>query len=145
MVSDANSAFDVVLGRDFCSAVGIDILCSSQEVVWRLTDGTIVNTIPYRQRNFAQGSVELNQMCFELYTGQTDDFDPAFAQAVQPGQLPPDTDAIAAQQLHLTSSQRDDLATLLQKHLNIFEDKIGHYPHRKFHIELEPGAQPVHR
>ena len=51
---------------------------------------------------------------------------------------------MAAAQTHLTHEQRNDLKQLLQKHEKLFSGKLGLYPHKKFNIELLPGAQAVH-
>jgi hypothetical protein len=50
----------------------------------------------------------------------------------------------ADQQSHLTASQRADLATLLAKSPQLFSGKLGLYPHRKVHLDVEPDAKPVY-
>ena len=33
---------------------------------------------------------------------------------------------------------------MLTKHLKLFSGKLGSYPHKKFHIDIDPEATPVH-
>ena len=47
-------------------------------------------------------------------------------------------------QTHLTTEQRRDLHNLLLKYPKLFDGKLGKYPHRRFHIELENDAKPIH-
>ena len=55
-----------------------------------------------------------------------------------------DVDGLTKERSHLTESQQEDLHVLFKKHEELFSSKLGYYPHRKFHIEIEQGAQPVH-
>jgi len=48
-----------------------------------------------------------------------------------------DPDLVAAQQKHLSPHQQQaDLAALLHKFPELFNGQLGHYPHRKVHLEL---------
>ena len=53
-------------------------------------------------------------------------------------------DEVAAKQKHLNRKQRRDLAALLKRYPKLFSGQLGHYPHRKMHIELKDDAVPVH-
>ena len=37
-----------------------------------------------------------------------------------------------------------DLLELLEKHSKLFSGKVGSYPHKQFHIDVDPAAKPVH-
>ena len=69
---DSVSHYDLILGRDFCSAVGIDVLHSTQEVVWQHTDGTVINTIPFCSLIFISNPFDLNVACFDALAGNDD-------------------------------------------------------------------------
>ena len=54
------------------------------------------------------------------------------------------TEDVIKQQLHLSAEQKKDLRKLLEKHKELFSGKLGLYPHKKFHIDVDPKAVPVH-
>ena len=45
---------------------------------------------------------------------------------------------------HLNTQQKADILTVLQKHQQMFDGSLGVYPHKKFHIEIDPNAKPVY-
>jgi hypothetical protein len=45
---------------------------------------------------------------------------------------------------YLSTQQKADLKQVLTEFTKLFDGTLGVYPHRKFHIELEPGAKPRH-
>ena len=45
---------------------------------------------------------------------------------------------------HLNTQQKADLLWVLQENSKMFNRTLGIYPHRKLHIELLPGAKPMH-
>jgi hypothetical protein len=45
---------------------------------------------------------------------------------------------------HLSTQQKADLKQVLRVFTKLFDGTLGVYPHKKFHIELEPGAKPKH-
>jgi hypothetical protein len=45
---------------------------------------------------------------------------------------------------YLSTQQKADLKQVLSEFAKLFDGTLGVYPHRKFHIELEPGAKPRH-
>ena len=51
---------------------------------------------------------------------------------------------VAASQEHLTEEQRIKLRDVLRKYKILFDGKLGCYPHKKNHLDLIDGAQPVH-
>jgi hypothetical protein len=53
-------------------------------------------------------------------------------------------DDVVDQQAHLTEAQKQDLHGLLSKYTKLFSGKLGVYPHRKFHIDVDPNATPHH-
>jgi len=55
-----------------------------------------------------------------------------------------DVKDVVKQQTHLSASKQKDLLELLEKHSKLFSGKLGSYPHKQFHIYVDPDAKPVH-
>lgn len=47
---------------------------------------------------------------------------------------------VAAQQTHLTDTQRQDLTNMFQSFDELLYGKLGRYPHRKVHLDLMEGS-----
>jgi hypothetical protein len=45
---------------------------------------------------------------------------------------------------YLSTQQKVDLKQVLSEFTKLFDGTLGVYPHKKFHIDLEPSAQPKH-
>ena len=45
---------------------------------------------------------------------------------------------------HLNANQKADLLGVLHENSKMFDGTLGIYPHQKIHIELLPGAKPMH-
>ena len=50
---------------------------------------------------------------------------------------------VAAEQDHMSDRQKIIFENTLKKYEVLFDGKLGHYPHRKFHIDLVDNAKPV--
>ncbi|CAJ1965724.1 unnamed protein product [Cylindrotheca closterium] len=51
---------------------------------------------------------------------------------------------VPSKQVHLTTEQQNLLATALENTQELFDGNLGHYKHKKIHLEVEDGAVPVH-
>ena len=57
-----------------------------------------------------------------------------------------DVDTVIEEQCsHLTSTQKNNLRTLLQQHTKLFDGTLGQYPGKPMHIDIDPTATPVYR
>ncbi len=54
------------------------------------------------------------------------------------------TDYVVDKLTHLNDKQKQDLKVLLKDFTRLFGGTLGVYPHKKFHIDLVPDAQPKH-
>jgi hypothetical protein len=55
-----------------------------------------------------------------------------------------EVDEVINQLDHLTLEQKEDLKEVLKEHSKLFDGTLGVYPHRKFLIDLVPGAIAKH-
>jgi hypothetical protein len=55
-----------------------------------------------------------------------------------------DVDEVINQLNHLNTEQKEDLRKVLMEHTKLFDGTLGVHPHRKFHIDLVPGAIAKH-
>jgi hypothetical protein len=53
-------------------------------------------------------------------------------------------DDIVSQLKHLNDQLQTDIKQVLSKFTKLFDGTLGVYPHRKFHVDLNPGAKPKH-
>jgi hypothetical protein len=53
-------------------------------------------------------------------------------------------DDVVNQLTHLNDKQKQDLKLLINDLIKLFEDTLGVYPHKRFHVNLVPGVQPKH-
>ncbi len=53
-------------------------------------------------------------------------------------------DDIIKQLGHLTIQQKADIKRVSSKFSKPFDGTLGVYPHRKFHIDLEPNSKPTY-
>jgi hypothetical protein len=53
-------------------------------------------------------------------------------------------DDVVDQLTHQNKKKKQDLKVLLKDYTKLFDGTLGVYPHKKFHINLVPGAQPKH-
>jgi hypothetical protein len=129
--------YNVILGTDFCATAGLIIDCAEQEIRW------LDDAIPFKATtHYASSTAAL-----EDYTAATiDHFDAytACQQILESKYEGANTEDVANQQTHLTPEQRADLAKLLSEFPQLFSGKLGLYPHRKVHLEVDPNAKPVY-
>ena len=55
-----------------------------------------------------------------------------------------DVNDVVKQQSHLPAAQKKDLLELLTKYFKLFSGELCSYPHKKFYIDIDPEATPVH-
>jgi hypothetical protein len=57
-----------------------------------------------------------------------------------------EVDEVINQLNHLSLEQKEDLRKVSKEHTKLFSGKLGFYPHRKFHIDIDliPGAIAKH-
>lgn len=148
-VFDSPCRYQAILGNGFLQKAGIDIKFSEELVEW------FGNTIPLRNPN--DFSPEDLAVCLHMLQIDVDDdfmfdhFDEdiyenyAVTKILDAMYEHMDLEDVVKMQTHLDPQQQQQLLAVLKKYPRVFGNDLGCYPHKKFHIELQPDAKPVHR
>ena len=141
--SEAQS-FDVILGQDFNIALGINVINSRRVVQWNEFE-TPFRVVPSRNKRFR----EMQQAYIDSFSPQEEEYEPrqshnnCFAAEILSARYDKaSTDEVADNQLHLTPKQRQELKLLLRQFPKLFSGKLGLYPGRKIHLDVDKDAIP---
>ena len=146
LMFDGNIRYDLILDADFLAKSGIDIKYSSGIVEWFNSE------LPMREPNCLDNH-EYLAMAEALKVHREEEalfgrdwYDPdCFATTILDAKFEKvNVDDVVEQLTHLSKSQRDDLRNVLRNFTKLFDGTLGVYPHRKFHIDVMPGAKPKH-
>ena len=145
LIFDNQCKYDIILGADFLNMIGLDIKYSTGEMEW------YGNTLPMREP-WDMNNKEFLHMVDTYHLQEEDEtfgedwldcyaiekiLDAKYEQV--------DTKEVINKQNHLNAEQKKDLEQLFEKYDKLFNGKLGLYPHKKVHIEIEPNATPVHK
>jgi hypothetical protein len=147
-VFDNPCRYHCILGSVFLTKAGIDIKFSEKQVEW------FGNTIPLHCPNdftTEDLAVCLNSMQLDVDDDLlSDHFSEDIYDNYAVGKIldalyeKMDVAQVVKMQTHLTEQQQSQLLEVLSKYPNVFGNDIGCYPHKQFHINLQPNAKPVH-
>ena len=141
---DQPCRYDVILGSDFLTKTGINLLYEEGTMEW------FENVIPMRN------PYDIN---LQEYLAVADAIEiqkeeslfgkdwlgcyltaPILDAKYEKASIP----EVVSRLTYLTKEQRIALERVLTKHSKLFDGTLGVYPHKKVHLELEEGAKPVH-
>ena len=145
LIFDNSCKYDVILGADFLTKIGMDIKYSTGEMEW------YGNTLPMREpwkldekEYFNMADLFLIQSEEELF-GE-DWFESYAVEKILDAKYDKmDIKELMENQKHLNSSQKEQLKQLFLKYEKLFDGTLGLYPHKKIHIEVLPDAKPKHQ
>jgi Reverse transcriptase (RNA-dependent DNA polymerase) len=136
VMNNNDSKYDLIIGMDVMQILGIDIHNSTKTIVWDTL------RVPFKPQDYFKGAMTQNMI--DALVGSSDPTEGYKSKTIKSALYEEkDPHFVAQQQKHLTSSQRQDLAVLLSKYPKLFSGKLGHYPHRKVHLELREDAKPA--
>ena len=128
--------YDLILGREFLNAVGIDVKSSNLSCEY---EG---DSIPFKPPSYLH-----NQAAHDALFSQ----EPTAVKAHEvhltftaTKSTVADIDSVVTSQTHLSSVQQSQLHEVLFRHTKLFNGKLGCFPHRDFHIDLKPGSKPYY-
>ena len=139
-VFDSPCNYDVILGRDFLSKTGIVLNFEHGRMLW--FDQKVNMKSPEQMHSQLQTYLSF----FE--TDPEDDEIESYYQHAGPlmdaKYEKTSPKAVVSRQHHLSQHQQLKLQQALEKVNTLFDGSLGHYPHRKVHLDLIDGAEPVH-
>jgi hypothetical protein len=146
LVFDGQCKYDVIFGADFLSKTGIDIKYSLGIIEW--SDNKLPMCNPRHlndQVYLAMAEIlKVQREAEQLFS--MDWYNPTcYASEILDTKYgEASMDDVVDQLTHLNEKQKQDLKVLLKDFTKLFKGTLGVYPHKKFHIDLVPGARPKH-
>jgi len=127
--------YDMILGRDILSDLGIDLLFSNQLIQWP----DINMELPMRSSDVTY------EEAFLIGDGQAiDDATARIQQILDAKYEPADLDQVVAECVHLTDEEQTKLKNVLVQYRTLFDGSLGHWKDKLYDIKLKEGAQPYH-
>ena len=135
--------YDVILGTDFLSKAGIKLNYETGNMEW------YDSILPMRPRS-GLTSTDFDAMEDQYFIQLEDellgeDWLESFATEILDAKYEfTDVNDVVKNLTHLDAKQKADILAVLRKHQKMFDGTLGVYPHKKFHIEIDPNAKPVY-
>ena len=145
LIFNKKCRYDIILGSNFLTKAGIDITYSDGTMSW------FGNTLKMREPWSLHNSDYLAMAdTFEMQTEDEDIFGEDWLESYMTNTIldakyvAVSIDQVVKEQTHLNTEQQNDLKVLLNRYSKLFDGTLGVYPHKKFHIDIEPNAKPKH-
>ncbi len=146
LVFNGQCKYNVIFGADFLSKTDIDIKYSSGIIEWFNNELPMHDSRHLDDKEYLAMAkiLEVQREAEQLFGMGW--YNPTCNDSeildVKYGQL--SMDDVVAQLTHLNDKQKQVLKVLSKDFTKLFDGTLGVYPHKKFHINLVPGAQPKH-
>ena len=124
--------YDMIIGRDMLSFLKIDVLFSNQTIEWENY------SMPFKPADATLLHYHIEESM--AVTGSTD----RVREILDAKYVPADMEKVCQGQEHLTSDERQQLKSLLQKYEDLFDGTLGKWTEDPIKIELKAGAEPYH-
>ena len=135
--------YDIILGTNFLTKTGIKLDYAEEEMKWFDT------TLPLRPTG-GLNSDDFDAMvdAFHIQVENElfgEDWLDCFATAMLDAKYEYTSVRQVVDKLeHLNMHQKADLLKVLEANQKMFDGSLGVYPHKKFHIDIDKNAKPVH-
>jgi hypothetical protein len=135
----------VILGADFLTKTEIDVKYSTGTIEWFENEMPFCDPHDLKDSDF-KAMAEIIEIQHKVDFFGMDWYDPTcFAIEILDAKYEKVQIKDVVNPLEcLSTQQRADLKQVLSEFTKLFDGTLGVYPHRKFYIELEPGAKPRH-
>jgi hypothetical protein len=137
--------YNVILGANFLTKTGIDVKYSIGTMKWFNNELLLCNTHLLQDKGF-DAMAEIVEVQQEEALFGMDWYNPTCyaVETLGAKHEKVEVDEVLNQLNHLNTEQKEDLRKVLMEHNKLFDGTLGVYPHRKFHIDLVPGAISKH-
>ena len=134
-VTETLAPYDMIIGRDVLSDLGIDLLFSNNTIEWDDSQ------IPFKDADATLNeSYHVNDS--NLLVQATEDM---FANNILDNDYEEaDLEAVVASQTQLSDEQKVKLKTLLEKYKPLFNGTLGSWNEKPYDIELKLDVKPYH-
>jgi hypothetical protein len=141
IMDNVESSYDIIISMDLMQTLGIDIHNSSKTVVWGQLQ------VHFKPRDYFSSNLFQTALQDQM-VGSFDELDADDELGYKSKTIKRwlyeqhDPHHVANQQLHLSTSQRQELAQLLMWVPKLFSSKLGCFPQKKVYLELQLNAKP---
>ena len=159
MFHSTSCPYNVILRTDYLQAIGMKLDYQHDVIQWLDVIVDMKNVCNYRNflevqdmglqpqdNKFLNELYELNQIYYDtiednfLCNNAWDNFAAEILERKYDRVTARDA---VAQQDHILPKQKQLFKNTLEKHEILFDGKLGHYPHEKFHIDFVEGSKPM--
>ena len=122
--------YDMIIGRDLMTAIGLDVRGSDQSIQW---DDAI---LPWRDVDVTHN---------EVYLATPHDADVKRLTAILDAKYEKaDLRKVVANATHLSKDEQQELHELLSKYKDLFDGTLGKFTGKPYDIKLKPNVTPQH-
>ena len=126
--------YDVIMGTDLMSSLGININFEQGEIQWQDAAMPFKSCDATAETAFHIEDTDAIKASFSRIEGILD----AHYEKANLDEL------VARECEHLSYDEQILLRRLLSKHESLFDGKLGHWKNEEYNLELKPGAVPYH-
>ena len=125
--------YDLIIGRDLMTELGLDVLFSSNKIMWEH------KTVPFKHYS-ATEKIDF----FLSDPSKVADATDRIKRILDAKYEAADLDQVVASCTELSSHKQSMLMDVLMRHKNLFDGTLGRYKGSKYNIELQDDAKPYH-
>ena len=132
-VTKTLGAYDMIIGRDILTDLGIDIRFSNNTVEWDDSEIPMKDADLDEQESYHVGDGDI-----------ADDAIERIKKILDAKYEPADLRAVSKEAVHLEEEQQEKLHDLLKRYETLFDGTLGHWNDVEYKIDLKPDVQPYH-
>ena len=137
--SDYGGEYDMIIGTDLMTALGLDLKYSTNSIVWDTVE------ISMKSLDEVRSSYVMTcyyHWCYE--SAQVTDATKRVTRILDAKYKKADLNEVVRDATHLTKTQREQLKAVLVKYESLFSGKLGTWKGPPVDLKLKPGAKPYH-